>query len=567
MSPDAATVSASFGPADWIVVLLYMAIVTGIGLWTARGQKSQRDYFLGGRSLPWWAVGFSIVATETSALTFIGIPAGVIGALALTESGAITAGGGTMFFMMVVIGYITGRLVVIKYIIPHYFKGDVYTTYELIFKAFGNRSRITASALAVVAITLGAGVRVYVTAIPIMIVMRTIPGLENSGILEAVTIIMVAAMLYVALGGIKAVVWTDMLQYFIFVGAGLLALLYIPSLLHGDMAAPGGETGWNAVRSVAPEQLRWFNHGFVGAAAVAEGLGREPGLWELIKANVASIVGGQYNLISGILGAPIGIIFAFGFDQMNVQRVLACRNTRDGQKAMGLSAVIIGPQFLLFLLIGAALFAYYTINGWEFGAIKPWDPNLATPSPRSDFVFPIFILTHMPVVAKGFLIAAILAAAMSSVSSALGAIGSMAVMDFYRPFRRKKTDAKTEMLLSRGAVVLAGVGLIAVAMACRAAPLIFDLAFQLAGLTTGAIMGAFIWGLLHRRGRSGPVIAGMACSFFFMILFNFILNHTDYAVNWVWHALVGTVVCVAVIALASIPGEGIGLDETIDHDA
>jgi len=294
---------AAFGAIDWAVVVIYLLIVTGIGLWSARGQKSQRDYFLGGRNLPWWAVGLSIVATETSALTFIGIPAIVIGGLTLTEGGALDAAGGNMFFMMTVIGYITGRVVVIGWIIPHYFKGDVYTTYELIFRAFGNRSRSLTSALAMVAITLGAGVRVYVTAIAMMVVVQA-AGFEWFGILDALIIIMAFAIFYVALGGIKAVVWTDLLQYFIFVGAGLIALFYIPSLIQGDLAGPGGETGWSAVTAVAGDNLKMWNSGF-----------EEGGF----RASIRDIFS-SHNLIAGLIAAPIGIIFAFGFDQLNVHQ-------------------------------------------------------------------------------------------------------------------------------------------------------------------------------------------------------------------------------------------------------
>lgn len=542
---------ATFGPVDWFVVLLYLVAMTAIGLWAARGQASNRDYFLGGRSLSWWMVGLSIVATETSALTFIGVPAFVIGTLALSEAGVFTASGGHMFFMMIVIGYVTGRLIVVKWIIPHYFTGDVYTTYQLINRAFGKKSRYAVATLSMVASALGAGVRVYVTAIPIMIVMRTVPDLEWWGIWQSVWLIVLAALVYTALGGIKAVVWTDMLQYFIYFGAAVATLFYIPSLLEGANAAPSGAENWAAVREVAGDHMRWFNSGLLSATDVTARLGHEASFWEIAKANIASIFGAPFNIVMGLIAAPVGIVFAFGFDQMNVHRVLACRNARDGQKAMLLSAAIIPVQFLLFLMIGAALLAFYRITGFDFGSTPPWDPT-KPPAPKADYVFPVFILTHMPAAMKGVLIAAILSAAMSSVSAALGAMGSMAVMDFYKPFVGKKTDSRTEMMVSRTAVVLSALALISVAIICQHAKFIFDLAFQLAGLTTGAIIGAFIFGFAVRRGHPGPVMAGMLSSFAFMILFNWILSATKIDIMWPWHALIGMIVCLAVSWVASV---------------
>jgi len=548
--PESA-VQATFGVADWIVVLIYLLAMTAIGLWAARGQASNRDYFLGGRSLSWWMVGISIVATETSALTFIGVPAMVIGKLAVDASGAFSAAGGNMFFTMIVIGYVTGRLIVVKWIIPKYFTGDVYTTYQLINRAFGKQSRYAVATLSMVASALGAGVRVYVTAIPIMIVMRTVPGLEWWGIWQSVWLIVVAALGYTALGGIKAVVWTDMVQYFIYFGAGVATLVYVPSLLEGARSAPSGAEHWAAVTEMAGEHMKWFNSGFVSATDVAAKLGREAGLWDVIKGNVASILASPFNIVMGLIAAPVGIVLAFGFDQMNVHRVLACKNARDGQKAMLLSAAIIPPQFVLFLLIGAALLAFYRINGFDFGDTPPWDPT-KPPVPKADFVFPIFILTHMPPIMKGFLIAAILSAAMSSVSAALGAMGSMAVMDFYKPLKGGKTDARTEMFVSRASVIASALALIAVAQICQHATLIFNLAFQLAGLTAGAILGAFVFGFAVKRGHPGPVMAGMFASFAFMILFNWILAATKIDVMWPWHALIGMTVCLAVSWVASI---------------
>ena len=580
---------AGFGYLDWTVVALYVVLVMGIGVWAAHGQKGKRDYFLGGRKLPWWVVGASIVATETSALTFIGVPAYVLGAL-MIENGTFSFAGGNMLFMMIVIGYVTGRVIVAFWVVPYYFKGEVYTTYQLIRRAFGYKTNYVIAGFSLVGMTLAAGVRVLVTAIPLMVVMRTV--WPDWTLAYSIVLIMAVALIYTAMGGIKAVVWTDMAQYFVFIFGGLFALFYIPRLLVGDLAAPSGAEGWSAIGEVAggDSVLQWFHLGLLSPSAVADQLNGEVTVLSFLWAQIVEIFAGNFSLIMGLIAAPVGIVFAFGFDQLNVQRVLGCRNQRDGQKAVLLSAFLIVPQFLLFLMVGAGLYTFYTLNNFDFGGIPPWDPatlgepgpftqhvydivtaaspemaaTLSEPTgvgnPVADYVFPIFIVDQIPVVAKGFLIAGILAAAMSSVSSALSAMASMLVMDFYRPIMNIRGETRGELYISRVAVIVCGAGLTLVAIGSRGVEFLFDFAFTLAGLTTGGILGAFIFALIYKRGYPGPVIAGMVSSIIFMTIFYFLRETTDLAMAWPWHPLVGMTVSFGVAWLASL-----GLPEPTDR--
>ena len=550
---------AAFGFVDWLVVVAYIIIVMGVGLWVSRGQTSKRDYFLGGREMPWWVVGLSIVATETSALTLITVPAMTMGALSFKD-GAFHLSGGTMFFMMIVVGHLIGRAIITWWIVPYYFKGDVYTTYQLLTRAFGPQARAAAAIVSFLGMTLGAGVRVLVTAIPVMIVMRTYEATSSFSIDHGIIIILIFALVYTAIGGIKAVVWTDMVQFFIFFGAGVFSLLYIPTLLHGPLAAPSGATGWAAVHEVAGKSMVWFNSGFVGADATPANIFPRSDVAEYgwLGRQLSNILAGEFNLMMGLIAVPIGIVFALGFDQLNVQRVLGCRNVREGRMAMITSALIIAPQFLMFLVVGAALLAYYQLNGFQFG-IMPWDPATVQNGvgvPKAVYVFPVFIIEHMPTVMKGFLMAAILAAAMSSVSSALSAMGSIIVMDLIRPLTGGKSSEATDLLHSRIAVVLSGVLLFVVAYVCKAATSIFTLAFELAGLTAGAILGAFLYGLIWRRGHWIPVAIGMAVSVGFMVVFNMLRQATGdtpalLRINWPWHAPIGTLVALVMIAVLS----------------
>ncbi len=548
----AVTGGATFGLLDWTVVIAYLAVVLAVGAWAARGQADRRDYFLGGRQLSWWVVGLSILATETSALTFIGVPAIAFGSLAF-EDGAFSVTGGSLFFINLIVGYVIGRVLIALYIVPLYFTGDVYTPFQLINRAFGRPARLTGAVLSLVGVALGAGVRVLVTAIPVTVVLQTTLPWWNMTL--SIVLIMVAALVYTAAGGIKAVVWTDMIQYFIFVFGGLFALLYIPTLLTGDLAAPSGATGWAALREAAGSHLDWWNPGILTGEALTAAAGPDPGIGAVLRAQLAEIFTGPFNLIMGIFPGTIGIILAFGFDQLNVQRVLGCRNVADGRKAMLLSAALIFPQMLLFLLIGAALYAYYSLNGFDFG-LPPWDPATAAEGgigkPRSDFVFPVFIVTEIPALFKGFLIAGILAAAMSSVSSALSAMASIFVVDLYRPFRKAAQSAGEELAFSRLVTVASGVLLGLIAFACMGAEFLLELAFMMAGLTGGAILGAFAFGMILGRAHHIPVIAGMLASFVFMVAYNVLRRNGWNDINWPWDATIGMVVFL-VVAFALLP--------------
>ena len=258
-------------PADWVVVLVYLGGVLTLGLYMARGQRSKRDYFLGDRALSWWVVGLSIVATETSALTFVGVPAMALGALSLDARGGITASGGNLLFLQITIGYVLARLIVALVMVPHYFRGDVYTPYQVLSRAFGAGPRYLAAILSLCSMCLQAGIRVYVTAIPVMVVMSAV--FPWWGIWWSVVSFTVVAIAYTAVGGIRAVVWTDMVQFFVFFFlGGLFAMLYIPSLLCGELAAPSGATGWAALWEVGQQKLTLLHWG-VGAAGRGAALG------------------------------------------------------------------------------------------------------------------------------------------------------------------------------------------------------------------------------------------------------------------------------------------------------
>jgi solute:Na+ symporter, SSS family len=231
---------AHLSVADWFIIVAYLAGVIWFGVRLGRGQRNARDYFLGNRSISWWGVGLSIVATETSALTFIGVPA--------------IAFGGNLAFIQIILGYVIARVLLAVVMVPHYFKGEIYSPYQMLGEAFGPGARRTASGFFLIAGTLAAGVRIYVTCIPLQLML----GFGEHGILIAILLFVGLSLIYTYVGGVKAVIWTDAIQFLLLAGGGLFAF-YIPTKLAG---------GWTEAMNVAATagKLDWFNGQFSLAA-------------------------------------------------------------------------------------------------------------------------------------------------------------------------------------------------------------------------------------------------------------------------------------------------------------
>lgn len=222
--------------------------------------------------------------------------------------------------------------------------------------------------------------------------------------------------------------------------------------------------------------------------------------------------------------------------------------------ALILSAVLIFPLFLLFLLVGVSLYAYYSLQNFNF-IINPWNPHDPLMMPKADYIFPIFIITHMPPILKGFIIAAILAAAMSSISGALSALGSVAVMDIYKVLDKSRKSEKEYLAMSRWGILGASIVLILIAFISQKTPLVFNLAFELAGLTSGALLGAVLFAIYKKRCYPGPIIAGMVSSFVIMVIVVLLTKNSVIKINWPWFTPIGTAttLIVAYLASAGIP--------------
>jgi SSS family transporter len=411
-------------PLDYAVIALYLAAITAFGSWFGRFQHTTRDYFLSGHSVPWWAVCCTVVATETSTLTFIGIPA--------------TAYAGNMTFLQLALGYVIGRLIVSALFIPAYFRGDLVTSYELLQRRFGRRVTTLSAGLFLVTRSLADGIRLFATSIVISVV----TGVPT----EWATIIVGAVMiLYTVRGGAAAVIWTDVVQMFVYVaGAGLAAVALLGRI-------PGG---WDEV---------------VRAGSAA-------GKFTVIdlSTNLSSV----YTLWTGLLGGVALTLATHGTDQFLVQRLLAATSARAAATGLVLSGAVVFVQFILFLLIGIMLYTFHL------------HVPLTEPLARTDQVLPHFVVNYLPSGLAGFIVAAIVAAALSP---SLNAMAATTINDFYKPRAARVLDDGELLRLSRRITIGWGIVQIGVALGAEFMERsVLDAGLSVLSLASGAVLGAFI---------------------------------------------------------------------------
>ena len=464
---------------DLAIITLYLVGITLFGLRFRKRQRSLRDYFLAGQDIPWWAISLSIVAAETSTLTIISIPG-----LAYDTN---------LTFLQVVMGYVVGRVVISFVLLPHYFRGDLYTAYELIGRRFGRGLRSLTAGLFLLTRTAAEGVRVYAVSIVVSIALGT-------GQVASIAIITILTLIYTFEGGLAAVIWTDVVQTAIYVGGTLVGLWTILHLVPG---------GWGAAHTAAfaAGKLRVFDF--------------TPSFWI------------PYTFWAGVIGGAFLTTASHGTDQLIVQRLLAARSQKQSVTALLSSGVAIFFQFALFLIVGIMLWAYYRVPSTNFG----------TP----DRIYPTFIVSRMPHGISGLLIAAILAAAMSNLSAALNALSSSSIMDFYVRFR-PHADERTRMRLSRLSTFVWALLLFAIAvLSLHKVGRVIEVGLQLASIAYGALLGVFLLGVLTKRANQKGAAVGMLFGFGIEI---YLWQWTH--VPWTWWVMIGTMVTFGVGYVASL---------------
>ncbi len=520
---------------DFIVVALYFIAIISIGLYAGRKQASLEDYALGGRSMPWWAILASIIAAEISAATFLGTPG----------EGFVLR---NFAYAQLCIGAVLGRIIVGKLFLKPYYDYKVVSIYEYLQKRFGITTRRWASVTFLISRVLASGVRLYFAGILLVIAYMFIVGQDTASPMEtvliyigALTLITVLTAIYTTLGGLKAVVWTDVLQASILIIAVGTTILLLFFTIKGDatfgeawntVIATVGDTANNpcGVENLQPGKV--FDLGFTG---------------EGFAADVRNILSSEYTLWTAFLGATFLAMATHGTDQDMVQRMLAAKDSKTGTRAVILSGLVDIPVVLIFLICGMLVFVYYSKVGMEL-------PMTADGQIEQMKVFPYFIIHHLPVGVRGLLVAALLATAMGSLSTALNALATTATRDWYRDVFKPAATEKQLLSAVRWLTVLFAALLIAVGavsawyVVMNPSARILPIALGIFGYTYGSLLGVFLLGMLTRsRGNDAGNVLAMLAGFAVVITLE-ILGSRDMITHiaFPWRVTIGTIATFAV---------------------
>lgn len=535
---------------DVCVLLLYFFGIVALGLWAGRRNRNLQDFSLGSRSIPWWAVLASIVAAETSAATFLGTPA----------EGFKTRG---YFYGQLVIGTILARIIIAATFIKPYYDYRVQSVYEFLTVRFGTKTKNTASGIFLFTRVLGIGVRLYLGGAIMVVIWRylfpTLPVNLNTYV-WGIIFVTVVTTIYTAVGGIKAVVWTDLIQAVLMLSSVVLAVFLLLRSIPGGLSAVADNLGgWGKVKVF---QTGWDSSLPFGAALKA--MFEEP-----------------YTIFAAFIGSTLLTMATHGTDQDMVQRMLTAPDYRKSQLSLVLSGVMDVPIAAGFLTVGILLSVHYALL-----------PNLSLPAADNE-IFGHYIVHEMPVVFRGLIVAGVFATMMGSTSAALNALATSFTKDFYLPYINPGANDRQAIRAARIATAIFGILMIIVATAAANAVLkdakltIIPIAIGILGYTYGALLGVFLLGMLTRtRGADGPnvvaMIAGItsvlilckvsipAFDIFALFRGKLIAAHWVFGyfmpdwwpkIAWPWFVFVGCVVTLAISVLFRTPRKQIELAE------
>jgi len=488
---------------DYAVIALYLGGVAWFGTRVAGHQETTSDYFLGGRNLPWWVICLSTVATETSALTVIGLPA--------------VAYGGTLTFLQLTLGYLLGRTIVSFVLLPRYYDRQLNTTYEFLGNRYGDAIRAATSFTFLVTRLLADGVRLFASAIPLKVIAMS-TGIDVS-YFEIIAVLGAITVFYTLIGGIRAVVWMDVVQLVVYVMGGVFVVVVLLQQV------PAG--WWQS--ALAAGKTQFLDIDMAG------------GRW-LYQ---------PYVLPTAVIGGAIFSVASHGTDQLIVQRLLACRSLADSQKALIGSAVVVMLQFGLFLLIGLLLWSHY-------GGASTLELGLA----RGDEILPMFVIEGLPPGVAGLLLAGITAAAMSTVSSTVNSLASSSLFDIINRLTGQSFDDSKLLRASRWLTVFWGVVLVLFAGLFEdSSSAVVELGLTIASYTYGALLGVFVLAIVVRQSRQVDALIAFFTTIVSMVLIIFGVWHgsdgwifswrpgdDDIAAGglvslaWPWYPLVGAAI-------------------------
>jgi len=455
---------------DYIIIAAYLIGIAVWGILSGGKQKTMKDYFLGSDVVPWWAVCFAIVAAETSTLTFISIPG-----LAYATN---------LNFLQVTVGYLIGRIAISFLLLPSYFKGELTTAYSFLESRFGKKTRSFASIVFLFTRVAADGVRLFATAIPLKLML-------DISYPTAIVIIAIFTLIYTYTGGVKGVIWVDVVQMFVYLGGAVIAGIALLNIL---------PEGWTTVLNAAGPENK-FN---------IINLGFEKGL--------SGFFSQPYTLFAGLLGGAFLSMASHGTDQLIVQRLLATKSLKEGRKAIIGSGVVVIIQFIIFMVVGVMLYAYYGATNY-----------------KSDEIFPMFIINVLPSGLTGLIIAGLFAAAMSTLAGSISSLASSSMMDLYLPFTRKNLTEEKKLSISRYLTIFWAVMLVFSAFIFMESPqTVVELALSIASFTYGGLLGTFLLGIIVKKAKQEDALAAFVAGIFIMIT---VISLK--LVAWTWFTIIG----------------------------
>ena len=484
-------------PLDTAILIAYLGITLSIGLYFSRRQRTVSDYFVGGRTIPWWVIMGSIVATETSTVTFISVPGFAFGA--------------DLTFLQLAMGYLVGRILITILFVPAYFKGELLTVYQILGGRFGDDVRRLVAGGFLVTRSLTDGFRLFATGLAFAALLLALPGGRTAlaswapgidstflALLVSVLVIGTVTIAYTYLGGMGAVVWTDFIQLVVYLGGAAAAAV----ILLGQI--PGG---WTEVARVAGDAGKFRVFDFT---------------WDPSR---------SYTFWSGLIGGALLSTATHGTDQLMVQRYLSSRSPRDARLALLVSGAVVFAQFTLFLIIGVLLYVFY--SGPAAAELADVTLNGRV---QTDRLFPHFIVTRLPPGLVGLVLASIFAAAMSTLSSSLNSSSAASLVDFYVPWREQRRSGANDLQVSRLLTIVWGAVQIVIAIAAiRFSSSVVDEVLGIASFTNGIILGVFLLGTLTLRVQQRAALVGIAMG---IVMVTGLRVFTT--VSWQWYVLCGS---------------------------
>ncbi|MEQ1633532.1 MAG: sodium:solute symporter [Planctomycetota bacterium] len=479
----------TIGSLDLAILVVYLLGMVVVGCFVGRGAKGAKDYLLGARDLPWWALLLSIVATETSTVTFLSTPG-------IAYGGGLPGTTGDFRFLQLPLGYLIGRLAVVRFLLPLYFKGEVMTAYQVLSQRFGGGTRKVASVLFLVTRTLADGLRLYLTAL-------VVQALLPVDLVTAVVGMGAITLLYTYFGGMKAVVWTDVIQFVVYMAGAVIALV----VLVGGL--PNGLDDLTA-QMATEERSHLFDF--------------------------SPVLDNEYTFWAGLIGGSILSFGSHGVDQLIVQRYLAAKSQSEAALALSVSGIVVLLQFAFFLVLGIGLSVFYATHA----PAKPFE--------KSDQVFLDFIVHHTPTGVLGIVLGAVFSAAMSTLSSSLNSSASAFVNDIWLPIRGLPGDHRSGLAMAKGATLVFGALQILVGCSGLGGGAIVSQVLGIASFTTGILLGVYALGIATVRVNQTHALLGLVCGLTVDCVLKFgvpALGSSGYLIErstlaWPWYGLVGS---------------------------